>query len=272
MKNLKIAMIFVAAVAFFCSCGNGEAPSVTMTGDVTSFDLATASSLDVNIDVNVKADKGINTLSVTRTMYNANDEILGDVTTYELEEDPAGLTEKEFSIKETLTSAEVAGAAKVVYAVAVVDKKDATGDADYTISVITPAYTEATFTWKREGTTVTPDMSEFGLVWGGTTTDLKATFKPVEGGKLYVLAAADFEQTSDANVAALLAGKTPVESYHGISAAASNNNLTDVLATVNGGKTYLFRLEKSTVVSRATHITVTGTYRLFNTVEAPAAK
>ena len=39
MKNFKIVMILVAAVAFFCSCGGEKTVTVTMTNDVVTTTL-----------------------------------------------------------------------------------------------------------------------------------------------------------------------------------------------------------------------------------------
>ena len=46
MKNFKIVMILVAAVAFFCSCGE-KTVTVTMTeqNNVVTYDLASANTL-----------------------------------------------------------------------------------------------------------------------------------------------------------------------------------------------------------------------------------
>jgi len=271
MKNFKIAMILVAAVAFFCSCGDPEAPTASLTGDFSTFDLAKTNDTTIMLTLKADAPKGIDAIKGTVSYLNDKDSVMKQGT-FDVEV-TAGEKTYEGTLKCELKKAEIKDYAKIEYSVVVTTKKDVTSDpAVYTITIAKPKFTEGTFTWKRDGTTVTPDLAAYGLEWAGTTTDLKTTFKPVSGGKLYVLAAADFEKTSAEDVATLLKGKTPVEKYNGISASAGSSNITDVLATVNGEKTYLFKFDKSTVVSRATTITLNGTYRLFKTVEAQQSK
>ena len=140
MKNFKIVMILVAAVAFFCSCGGEKTVTVTMTekNDVVTYDLASANSLPVSITCNVKADAGIQTLKITKTIKNG-EETVGNVVEYEPAEDPAGLTDYSFEIADTLYKSELAAGYKVVFDVAATDKKDNAGSESVTINVVETA-------------------------------------------------------------------------------------------------------------------------------------
>ena len=139
MKNLKIAMILVAAVALFCSCGK-ELPVVTMTeaNETLTYDLASAASLPIAITCTVKADAGIKAIDVTRTIKNG-EEVVKTVA-YEFEDAAyAGMAEYTFEIPDTLLKADLANGYTVVYDVNATDKKDQAGSKNYTINVIETA-------------------------------------------------------------------------------------------------------------------------------------
>ncbi|MCF0206167.1 MAG: hypothetical protein HUK15_01955 [Bacteroidales bacterium] len=275
MKNLKIAMILVAAVALFCSCGDDltNAPKVTMTdaeGNTEMvFDLGTASSVNVNFTANVDAAKGINSLTITRTMFNAAEEVMGDVVNYEMDHEVAGSLAETFAMEETLAAADVNGVAKVVYEVVVVDAKDAQASAAYTVNVKAAEYTEATFEWSRLGNTRT-GLDEFGLQWTSNAKVVEAVIKPVEGAKLYILSAEDYAATSLEQIT------LPAEAtqYKSVSCEASKD-YNDVIATVYNGKTYVMNVlrgEVATVSGQGTKVTITGNYKAFVNEETPAAK
>ena len=163
MKNFKIAMILVAAVAFFCSCG--EKPvTVTMTeaNETVTYDLATANTLPISITCTVTADNGIKTIDVTRTIKNG-DEVVGNVVTYEFEESPEGKTSHTFEIPDTLAKAELANGYEVVYSVVAVDKKDGQGDKTYTINVVNTA-TPISANWSEIIYLTRPSMTGYAQV------------------------------------------------------------------------------------------------------------
>lgn len=170
MKNFKIAMILVAAAAFFCSCGGEKVFDVTLTekNNVVTYDLASANSLPVSIICTVKADNGIKTLNVTRTIKNG-DAVVGNVVEYEFEEDPAGKTEHTFEIPDTLFKNELAAGYTVVYNVAAVDKKDDTKDGSYEINVVYSA-TPISANWSEVIYLTRPSMTGYAQV-GSTRVD-----------------------------------------------------------------------------------------------------
>lgn len=273
MKNLKIAMILVAAVALFCSCGDPVAPTATLLNaegtSEANFDLAKAETMDVALTGTINADKGIKTLNVTKTLFNAAEEVLGDVVEYTFTEPFDGLTTYTFAIEESLAKAEVENAAKVEYKVVVVDSKDVEGTATYTINVVAPVYSEANFEWYRLGNTK-EGLAEFGLNWASNAKAIEAVIKPVEGAKLYILTSADYAATE---LSELTLGAEATQ-YKSVSCEASKD-YDDVIATVYNGKTYLMHItrgEVATVSGQGTKVTITGTYKAFTNAEEPAAK
>lgn len=274
MKNLKIAMIFVAAVAFFCSCGDPVAPTVKLV-DANELDAATFNTGDaefaVDITGTITAENGINTVTLNRTMFDAQGEVFGDVLKYTLENDPTGLNDYSFAIQETITAAEVEGAASIVYDVVVVDQKDAQATASYTIAVVAPEvpegpqYTEAEFTWMRLGNT-REGLDQFGLQWTGNGKAVQAIIKPVEGAKLYIVDAAAFASETVPTLG------TPAEQYKSVSCEA-NGTYNDFIATEYNGKTFIINVTKGVVSSEAagTKVVITGKYHEF-AAATPAAK
>lgn len=272
MKNLKIAMILVAAVAFFCSCGDPEAPTVSLLDsgsmNTATFDLATADEYVVALGGAVSDAKGISKIDVTRTMFDANDSVVGDVVTYTFDEPYDGLTDYSFAIAETLAKTDVEGVATVVYKAVVENKKAAQAEASYTITVVAPTYTEATFEWVRQGGTGT-GLDAYGLQWTSNLKVIQAVIKPLDGAKLYILGESDYAATS------LSAITFPAEAtqYKNVSCEA-NGTYNDVIATVYNGKTYVINVTKGTVVSETagTKVTITGNVKTFEGTPAVAAK
>lgn len=274
MKNFKIAMILVAAVAFFCSCGDPEAPTISFVDadglNEMTFDLTNASA-DVKITLTTSDSKGITNISVTRTMYDANNNEIGDGVEYGPKAaDYEGKTDFSGVITETLAKADVKDAVKIVYEAVVVNKKEVEAKATYTVNVVAPSFTESDLRWYRCGNTK-EGLAEVGLNWDSQTKDILANIKPVAGAKLYILEAADYAITSIDALNAKLTSEAPV--YRAIS-ATQNGTYDDVIATVYNGKTYLMHITKSTATSETagTAITVTGTMKTFTNVETVSAK
>lgn len=270
MKNFKIVMILVAAVALFCSCGNNATEPVAAFSDAngqteTTFDLANP-SFDVNIACAISDEYGIKTLNVTKTVFDANEEVLGDVSTYTFDEPYADAKDYVFSIVETLAKADVENAAKVVYKAVIVNNKDKEATATYTVNVVAPSFTEANFTWVRQGGSGT-GLAEYGLQWTSNLKVIQAVIKPVEGAKLYILQASDYAATS------VDAITFPAEAtqYKSVSCEA-NGTYNDVIATVYNNKTYVINVTKGEVVSETagTKITITGTVKTFEATPAAA--
>ena len=268
MKNFKIVMILVAAVAMFCSCGDPEAPTASILDangmNEMTFDLANA-SVDVNATLTANDAKGLKSITLTRTSYYANNEVLGTPVEYEVK-DYEGKTEYTGNITETLAKADVEGAAKVVYEAVVTNQKDAQVTVAYTVNVVAPAFTEGTFEWVREGNNRT-GLDTYGLQWTSNAKAVQAVIKPLEGAKLYILEAADYAATS---VSAIT---FPAEAtqYKSVSCEA-NGDYNDVIATVYNGKTYVMNVTKGTVTTSAagTKVTITGNVKTFETTPVAA--
>lgn len=277
MKNLKIAMILVAAVAFFCSCGDPEAPTVSLLDsgsmNTATFDLATADEYVVALGGAVSDAKGISKIDVTRTMFDANDSVVGDVVTYTFDEPYDGLTDYSFAIAETLAKTDVEGVATVVYKAVVENKKAAQAEASYTITVVAPTYTDGTFEWKRLGSAAATGLSEFGLSWTQSGKTVTAKIVPIENSKLYILTAEDYAITNITDLNAKLTSEAT--EYRGVNAEApTNKTYNDVIATVYNGKTYLINVTASvgTVETQGNQIIITGTYKAFDNATPVAAK
>ncbi|MBO7481606.1 MAG: hypothetical protein J6T63_05790 [Bacteroidales bacterium] len=279
MKNFKIAMIFVAAVAFFCSCGGTvEPPTMAFVDSIgqneMTFDL-TNPTADVVAVCQIEDEKGISTLNVTRTMYNADNEVVGTVVPYTFEEPFEGKTEYTLTISEILSKNEgeslvkvEADAVKVVYEAVATNKKGGEGKATYTVNIVAPSFTTSAFEWTREGTN-NPDLSAFGLKWSRNNT--KAYFAYIEplnaNAKLYELAAADYNATSIADITFPAA----IDLYKKISVDATAT-YDNVIASVYEGKTYVFHITKATItsVTAGTKAVIEGEYKTFEAT--PAAK
>lgn len=274
MKNFKIVMILVAAVAMFCSCGDPEAPTASILDangmNEMTFDLANA-SVDVNATLTANDAKGLKSITLTRTSYDANNEVLGTPVEYEVK-DYEGKTEYTGNITETLAKADVEGAAKVVYEAVVTNQKDVQVTATYTVNVVAAAFTEANFSWTKEGVN-NPDLSAYGLKW--TVNNAKAIYadiRPLDANaKLYELAAADY----NANSVADITFPEAIEKYKKILADATGETTYDnVIASVYNGKTYVFHITKGTSSSSAagTKLIIEGTVKTFEATPAVAAK
>ncbi|MBO7571507.1 MAG: hypothetical protein J6T48_05060 [Bacteroidales bacterium] len=270
MKNLKIAMILVAAVAFFCSCGDPEAPTVTLTGEPSVFELAKANEINVDMNVKVDAPKGIDALKGNVYYLNASDSVM-DASTFALEGFTAGEKTYEGTIKTTLKKEDVKDYAAVKFEVVATTKNDVEGSANFTVTIEAPKYTTGNFEWKRLGGAAATGLADFGLSWTSSGKTVTAKIVPTNGAKLYILAADDYAIETITDLNAKLTSE--VNEYRGVNAEApTNKTYNDVIATVYDGKTYLINVTKSvgTVETAGNQIIVTGTYKAFE--NAVAAK
>ncbi|MBR4583763.1 MAG: hypothetical protein IKO34_08145 [Bacteroidales bacterium] len=139
MKNFKIAMILVAAVAFFCSCGEKTVTvNVTEKNDVVTYDLSSAASLPIELTCTVNADAGIKTIELSRTIMNG--ETVVKTEAYELENaDFEGKADFSFPWADTLLKADLAAGYTVEYKVTAADKKDNQDSKIYPINVVETA-------------------------------------------------------------------------------------------------------------------------------------
>lgn len=282
MKNFKIVMILVAAVAMFCSCGGDpEAPVVALTDSTsateTTFDLANP-SLTVTLGLATSDEKGLKSIELTRTSYDANGESLGKPVEFPIPAaDYEGMTDYSGAVLDTLTKTDVEGATKVVYEVVVTNKKDAQAKATYTVNVVAPSFTmnEGTFEWFRQGNTKT-GFDQFGLQFENATKSIMANIKPLTDAKLYILEPADYAITNINDLNAKLTAEATV--YRNIITDNSGTvTYDDVIATVYNGKTHLLHITSATTVpyNETTNpggakVTITGTYKTFESTPVAA--
>ena len=180
MKNFKIVMILVAAVAFFCSCGE-KTVTVTMTeqNNVVTYDLASANSLVVNFTCTVKAETGIKTIAITQTIMNGEETVATNpfnFTTTEYE----GMAEYSFPIEDTLFKSELAAGYKVLYTVVATDKKDIQGSYEYPINVVETA-TALSANWSETIYITRADQTSWAEINGNRVT---ATENAIMGVKM----------------------------------------------------------------------------------------
>ncbi len=268
MKNFKIVMILVAAVAMFCSCGDPEAPVVALTDSTsateTTFDLANP-SLTVTLGLATSDEKGLKSIELTRTSYDANGESLGKPVEFPVPAaDYEGMTEYNVSVLDTLTRADVDGAAKVVYEVVVTNKKDVQKEATYTVNVVAPSFTEATFSWERRGGDGT-GLDTYGLQWTANQRSPFAVIKPIAGAKLYILGEDSNEKYTAATSLSNITLPAEVTQYKKADMNLANQTLNDVIATTYNGKTFVMNVTKSTVKTENGVViaTITGNVKTF---------
>jgi len=163
MKNFKIAMILVAAVAFFCSCGE-KTVTVTMTENngVVTYDLASANSLPVSFTCDVKADAGIKAIELSKTIMNGEEVVKTEAYEFENPE-YEGLADYSFPWNDTLLKAELAAGYTVEYKVAATDKKDTKESYEYVINVVYSA-TPLSANWSEIIYLARPSMTGYAQV------------------------------------------------------------------------------------------------------------
>jgi len=270
MKNFKIVMILVAAVAMFCSCGDPDAPTVTVTGDVTEYDLAAAEKA-VTLTVSATAPKGIENVYGNVFGYYPNDttpQFVGQLT---IDDFTAG-DSYNGTIKYTMKKADVKDYEKVLFEVVAVTKKEVEAAGHFTVT-IKAAVAEANFSWTKEGGN-NPDLSAFGLDWTrNNSKTIYADIRPLNANaKLYELTAADYNATSVADITF----PAPIEKYKKILADKTGvTEYDNVIASVYEGKTYVFHITKCTSSAGAnssTKAVIEGTYKTFETTPAQTTK
>ena len=265
MKNFKIVMILVAAVAMFCSCGDPDAPTVTVTGDVTEYDLAAAEKA-VTLTVSATAPKGIENVYGNVFGYYPNDttpQFVGQLT---IDDFTAG-DSYNGTIKYTMKKADVKDYEKVLFEVVAVTKKEVEKAGHFTVT-IKAAVAEANFSWTKEGGN-NPDLSAYGLKWSQNNS--KANYAYIEplnaNAKLYELTPADYNKASIADITFPDPLTNPYKKIS-VDASATYDN---VIASVYEGKTYVFHITKATIGAGAggsTKAVIEGTVKTFETTPA----
>ena len=136
MKNFKIVMILVAAVAFFCSCTE-KTVDVTLTeaNETLTYDLASATTLPLSFSSTINAAAGIKTIEVSKTVLNGEDVVSSKIYDGFESSDYEGMAEYTVKFEDTLAKADLVAGYTVEYKVAAVDKKDNSGDKIYTITI-----------------------------------------------------------------------------------------------------------------------------------------
>lgn len=136
MKNFKIVMILVAAVAFFCSCTE-KTVDVTLTeaNETLTYDLASAATLPLSFSSTINAAAGIKTIEVSKTVLNGEDVVSSKTYDGFESSDYEGMAEYTVKFEDTLAKADLVAGYTVEYKVAAVDKKDNSGDKIYTITI-----------------------------------------------------------------------------------------------------------------------------------------
>lgn len=295
MKNLKIALILLAAVAMFCSCSKDEDEttatanglSLSVTGDVRELNVATMAD-PTNVTIEVTASDETNGLEeitgkligICKAGVVPNENLDGFLPEDELDEliDITDVYFSDFEKKDKTYKATMvypfsksdvelyASLYKSLrFSVTVVNRKENKSlmkEWNITLTAEEPATTaEATgdFTWRRLGSTK-EGIQEFGLNFFSRAT---ANIRPIdETSKLYILSSSDYAIES---LEALNEKLTETkDEYRGVSVDASAD-YDDVIATVYNGKTYLMHITSCEINTPAagTEIIIHGTYKRF---------
>ena len=177
MKNLKIAMILVAAVALLCSCGKEKTVDVTMTekNETLTYDLSSAASLPISITCTVTADLGIKTIDVKREIMNGDSVVKTNIFEFEEEfvNSYVGEPSFKFEIPDTLLKANLAKDYTVVYTVNATDKKDNPGSKTWTIT-ITETATPLPTAWNPTKVVLcSQSQSSYGITYEGVAATVE---------------------------------------------------------------------------------------------------
>jgi hypothetical protein len=173
MKNFKIVMILVAAVAFFCSCGEKTVTvNVTEKNDVVTYDLSSAASLPIELTCTVNADAGIKTIELSRTIMNG--ETVVKTEAYELENaDFEGKADFSFPWADTLLKADLAAGYTVEYKVTAADKKDNQDSKIYPINVVETATPLPTAWNPTKVVLCSSNQSSYGITYEGVAAKVE---------------------------------------------------------------------------------------------------
>lgn len=154
MKNLKILFVFLAAVAFFASCGNEteyEAPKISFTPTtnpvVAEF---TDGVYNVNVQYTIVAEAKIKTIAIERyDDGDINNAISGTLT----DAVNGDRNETEFTFSMTDALLETAFNNNIRYKVIVTDQQDQVTSSEYHVLKTAETY-QVTFTVKADASTV----------------------------------------------------------------------------------------------------------------------
>jgi hypothetical protein len=174
MKNFKIAMILVAVVALFSSCAK-EGPSITFSekDGIAAYDISKADFCILNLEGSVSAPAGIETLSYTRITKDDQGEVKETVT-FVFDEDPAGKTEVNLNMTDTIFKTKLAKGYTVTYDVQVVDKKEQADSKNIVINIDNTA-TPISANWSEVIYLTRPDMTSYAQVGSVHVTESENT-------------------------------------------------------------------------------------------------
>ena len=273
MKKLALALVCLLSVAFFASCTpeitNPEPSIAVKTGEGYISDGAI-----LNLDTEYKL--GIMAASNTQTMKElANFRMEVKIFSMEgLEVDSYDSTwlinGSEFEYEETWSFGEakdLVGTATITATVTDVAGKFNSVKLDISLNQPAQPLIARTFEWYRLGNTIT-GLEEFGLWWDRNLKATHAQIKPLDGAKLFIFDAEDWDAiTTDVDKAVLFA--TAIENdeavtlYDGINTdVAGDQDYDDVIGTITAdGELYLIHIthyNRGTFVSQGYPYTITG--------------
>ena len=279
MKKLALALVCFASVAFFASCNpvvdNPEPTIAIMTGEnfitgtvdnptiIDAYD-ETNYQYGFHVESNAQTKKELAELKVhyelidaqgTRT-YDSIIDLTGktafDFQDCLYEEEDTRTIVTEFNIQATVTD---------------VDGKTNTATIAMKFDLTAQPLIARTFEWYRLGNTIT-GLEEFGLWWDRNLKATHAQIKPLDGAKLFIFDAEDWEAiATDVDKAALfnaaIENGQAVSLYDGINTdVAGDKDYDDVIGSITAdGTMYLIHIThyfRGTFVSQGYPYTITG--------------
>ncbi len=253
MKNLKIALILLAAVAMFCSCSKDEdavqdATTVKMTSDVTRLDLRTMEEVVsplIDLEVTTANEEKITKVTGTVSFYNAEGsaDAVSTISFDDFKKDVTYKTQLTFDIAKELMTAN--GYTKVV--VEVIAKAKVEGKGQCTIEFYTsepePETTALPTEWSDVIYLARPSMTGYAVVNGvrvdqsenttigvaitNTNTGSETKIETTANCEGFVVVANDEFDSVEALAAAYTAGSVETSlmlpfNYHGKAYAEKN--------------------------------------------------
>jgi hypothetical protein len=262
MKKLALALVCLISVAFFASCTPEGQPTISvLPGEEYVHD---GDIINVNEEFNI----GFTMASSIETGQKlASFTLVIDDETYET----VKLDDTEYTFERTLALNVVPNRDddmdNMVITATVTDVLGQSASVTMTLIIDgTQELILENFEWKRDGSTPGTGLESFGLKWESNVKEVHAVIQTISDDvELYEIPAEKWAQVTTQPEKVALFGEggvaTPIRSYKGVSAEASNN-YDDVIATHYNGEYYLIHVTRGQVsYDGATHITITGEWK-----------
>ncbi|HEY8401927.1 MAG TPA: hypothetical protein VIK89_11730 [Cytophagaceae bacterium] len=243
LSNLFI-IFAMASIAFLSSCGNDDEPVPGPTLSFIAGSGLTTGDTEVEPGETLKflvladkGDKNLKSFTVTQGSFT--------LTGF-----PKDISGSQYKDTITIVASDIEGTYTYNFTVTSNDDQTATKSVKVTVKkqeTSTPLGAATSGEWKREGSNEGTGLSTFGLSWT-SNSGTSAIVKKDAATKFVKLAAGSFTSiTTKEGLKEAIDNATAITQYEGVSAAASNNSINDVLGTIHNGTYYMILVESSTV-------------------------